>query len=372
MGTITCAGSTAVAEEFAPPKPSALPFISVILPVYNEERAISRVLYSLLDQDYPRHRMEILVVDGMSTDETRRKVNAAAVDSRVRLLNNPRRIMAAGFNLGLKASRGDIIVMMGGHTEIARDYLKCSASLLQQGFADCVGGPIHTVGETDAARAISLAMSCRFGVGGVAFRVGCEQRKYVDTVAYGAYTRSIIERTGMLDEEFVRNQDDEFNYRLRKLGGKILIAPELNSTYTSRSSMRSLWLQYFRYGYWKVRVLQKHPRQLQWRQFAPMAFVVSLLLGLILTVLRPEIGVRFTLFTIGSYLMATLYVTGLLVRRSNWKFAPLLFVSFPVLHLSYGIGFLVGLVKFSNRWRNRESTGRSDGNGFSTLLGSRH
>jgi len=331
---------------------SELPFVSIIMPIRNEERAIARVLKCLLAQDYPHDRMEIIVADGMSTDGTRGIVSAAAAcDSRVRLLDNPRRIMPSGFNFGLKAARGDIIIMMGGHTEIARDYVSTSAALLQKGLADCVGGPIRTVGETGVAQAISLAMSSRFGVGGSAFRIGCCERKYVDTVAFGAYTRAIMERAGPLDEELVHAQDDEFNYRLRKLGGKILITPELHSQYTSRSSMPSLWRQYFHYGYWKVRILQKHPRQMQLRQFVPAVFVLSILASLILAVVRPAIGTGMMLLLGGSYLLTMLCVSMSLAFRSEWRLAPVLALSFPVLHLSYGSGFLVGLAKFCNRWR---------------------
>lgn len=342
-----------VAEE----KPSTremseLPFVSIVMPVHNEERLIARVLECLLAQVYPPDRMEIIVADGMSTDRTRALVSAAAArDSRIRLLDNPRRIMPSGFNLGWKAARGDIILMMGGHTELSPDYVRTSADLLQKGLADCVGGPIKTVGETHVAQAISLAMSSPFGVGGSSFRIGCCERKYVDTVAFGAYTRNILESAGPLDEEFVRNQDDEFNYRVRKLGGKILITPELRSKYTSRSSIPSLWRQYFQYGYWKVRVLQKHPRQMQLRQFIPAAFVFSLLVSLILSVVSPAIGIPILLLVCGAYLLTLLFVSSSLILRNKWRLAPALALSFPVLHFSYGSGFLVGLAKFCNRWR---------------------
>lgn len=333
-----------------------LPLVSVIMPIRNEERAISGVLDCLLAQDYPQDRLEILVSDGMSTDSTRRMVStASAGDSRIRLLDNPQRIMATGFNLGLKAAKGDILIMMGGHTQVATNYVSTAVSLLQKGLADCVGGPINTVGETVVAQAISLAMSSRFGVGGSAFRIGSRERRYVDTVAFGAYTRNMMERAGPLDEQFVRNQDDEFNYRMRKLGGRILIDPELRSWYTSRSSIRTLWRQYFQYGYWKVRVLEKHPRQMQLRQFVPAAFVLSLLLSLILAAVRPKIGNRMMLLEGGSYFLATLLVSMSLVGgRRRWRLAPALAVSFPVLHFSYGAGFLVGLAKFSIRRRPRE------------------
>jgi len=329
------------------------PFVSIILPVRNEQNTIRPVLECLLSQDYPRDRMEIIVADGMSSDNTRQIVSLAAeVDQRIRLTDNPRRIMAAGFNAGLSVAHGDIIIMMGGHTELAVDYVKACCSLLQEGIADCVGGPINTVYQTDRAEAISLAMSSRFGVGGVAFRVGCRSRKYVDTVAFGAYTRDIIERIGRLDEEFVRGQDDEFNYRLRKLGGRILIAPEIRSRYTSRSSIRSLWRQYFQYGYWKVRVLQKHPRQMQFRHFVPAAFVCALLLSLLMVAIRPAIGKDVFLSLLGMYLLATAAVSIWLVgRRRRWGLAPSLALSFPMLHFSYGIGFLVGLAKFWKCWR---------------------
>lgn len=332
---------------------SELPVVSIIMPVRNEEHSITRVLACLRAQDYPRDRMEFIIADGRSTDGTCRMVSlAAAHDSRIRLLDNPQRIMASGFNLGLRAARGDVMIMMGGHTEVATDYVTAAVSLLQEGLADCVGGPINTVGETVIAKAISLAMSSRFGVGGSAFRTGCQERKFVDTVAFGAYTRKILEHVGPLDEEFVRNQDDEFNYRLRKLGGRILIAPELRSRYSSRSSIPLLWRQYFQYGYWKVRVLQKHPRQMQFRQFVPAVFVLALLLSLILAVIHPAIGSRLTLLVCGSYLLATLLVSiPLACTREQWRLAPALALSFPVLHLSYGTGFLVGLAKFCNRWR---------------------
>ena len=337
-----------VADRASSPKVAA-PMVSIIMPVRNEEKHIASVLQSLIGQDYPHDRMEIIVADGMSTDGTRQSISATT-DRRIRLLDNPRRMMAAGFNLGLKAAGGDIIIMMGGHTQIATDYVKTSVALLQNGDADCVGGPIRTVGETEVATAISLAMSSRFGVGGTAFRIGCREPKYVDTVAFGAYTRKIMDQAGPLDEEFVRGQDDEFNYRLRKLGGKILLAPGLRSRYTSRSSFGSLWRQYFQYGYWKVRVLQKHPRQMQLRQFVPAGFVLCLLASLMMAVARPIVGRAMFLLLGGSYLIAMLLVTASLASRNRWRLAPVLALTFPVLHFSYGIGFLVGLIRFCNRW----------------------
>jgi succinoglycan biosynthesis protein ExoA len=329
---------------------SELPFASIILPVRNEECYITRTLQCLRNQIYPRSRTEIIVVDGISTDDTRLIVGAtAALDGRVLLLDNRREIMAAGFNLGLRAARGEMIIMMGGHTELSPSYLHTCAALLQAGVADCVGGPIETVGETYAARAIAVAMSSRLGVGNSPFRIGCAEQKYVDSVAFGAYTRKIIERTGDLDEEFVRGQDDEFNYRLRKVGGRILIVPQLQSRYASRSSVASLWRQYFQYGYWKVRVLQKHPRQMQWRQFVPALFVSGLAILSMVSVVRPRIGSPL----LGGTLFAYVTVVGLaslFLTRRHLRLAPAVALSFVVLHFSYGVGFLAGMIGFWRYW----------------------
>jgi GT2 family glycosyltransferase len=273
----------------------------------------------------------------------------AAQDARVRLVDNPARIMACGFNTGLRRARGQIIVMLGGHTEIEPNYLNNCVRHLRQGKADCVGGPINTICQTSKAAAIALALSSRFGVGGVAFRLGTNKEQYVDTVAWGAYTREIIERVGPLDEELVRDQDDEYNYRLRKFGGRILLAPDVRSSYYSRSSLRALWHQYFQYGCWKVRVMQKHPRQMQLRHFVPPAFVAALVTSLLLT---PVSAVGTWLFALvaGSYLVANLGASMSTVRKDTWRLFPVLPITFATIHLSWGLGVLVGLVRFWNRW----------------------
>jgi cellulose synthase/poly-beta-1,6-N-acetylglucosamine synthase-like glycosyltransferase len=329
-----------------------LPLVSVIMPVRNEQKAIRRSLAAVLAQDYPRDRLEVLVADGMSVDGTRASVSEiAARDARVRLVENPGRIMASGFNTGMRLARGEILVMLGGHTEIEPDYVRHCVRPLQQGRAECVGGPINTICKTSKAAAIALAMSSRFGVGSVAFRLGTNKEQYVDTVAFGAYTREIIERAGPLDEELIRNQDDEYNYRLRKLGGRILLVPEVHSSYYSRSSLRALWRQYFQYGYWKVRVMQKHPRQMQFRHFVPPAFVAVLLTSLLLVPLS-AVGMWLFGLVAGSYVVANIGASLSLVavRKGTWRLFPLLPAAFATIHLSWGLGVLVGLVRFWNRW----------------------
>jgi glycosyltransferase involved in cell wall biosynthesis len=326
--------------------------VSVIMPVRNEGKAIRRSLQAVLAQDYPSEKLEVLVADGMSNDGTRDILQAiAAQDARVRIVDNPARIMASGFNKALGQARGEFIVMMGGHTEIAPNYVSTCVSALQQGLAECAGGSTETQAESDWAEAIALALSSRFGVGPVAFRVGCAERKYVDTVAFGAYSRRIIDQIGVLDEELVRNQDDEFNYRLRKEGGRILLLPGIPARYTSRATLRSLWNQYFQYGYWKVRVLQKHPRQMQPRQFAPALFVSALALSLLAWCLAP--GAKWLVVMLGGLYLSTSLAASLAVasRSRKWRLLALLPAVFATLHFAYGFGFLAGLAHFWKRWQ---------------------
>jgi glycosyltransferase involved in cell wall biosynthesis len=326
------------------------PLVSVIMPVRNEGAAIQRSLDSVLAQDYPKEHLEVLVADGMSDDGTRDLLSGYAErDARIRIIDNPARIMVTGFNAGLDVSRGEVVIMLGGHSEIAPDYVGNCVRYLQQDLADCVGGPIETIANSAMGSAIALAMSTPFGIGGVAFRVGTETEGYVDTVAFGAYTRKIITQGGRLDEELVRNQDDEYNYRLRKLGARILLSPAIRSRYYSRSTLGALWSQYFQYGLWKVRVMQKHPRQMRPRQFAPPLFVAACLLSLGLSLFSP-LGLWLCALVFGSYLLANLCCSFLAVRKGSWKLLPLLPVIFATLHFSYGSGFLLGLARFWNRW----------------------
>ena len=322
--------------------------VSIIMPVRDESAYIERSLGAVLRQDYPVERTEILVIDGMSTDGTREYIRAQqAAHTRLRLIDNPRHIVPPGMNIGIAQAKGDIIVRVDGHCEIAPDYVsRCVEHLLADGV-EAVGGPIETVGETDEAQTIALAMSSWFGVGGSAFRTVKDRPALVETVAFPAYRRQTLERLGPFDEQLVRNQDDEYNYRLLKDGGRILLSPDIRSRYYSRSSLRSLWRQYYQYGYWKVRVMQKHPRQMRWRQFVPPAFVAGLIGSSILGLFSRPFR-RLGSWIVGLYLVANLLASLSLGREHGRQHIPRLLIIHPILHLSYGLGFLVGLVSFFN------------------------
>jgi succinoglycan biosynthesis protein ExoA len=336
------------------------PPVTLILPIRNESAYIERCLQSILAQDYPADRMEILIADGMSTDDTRAILQQYIPSAMLRtslqhssfiLLNNPGGIVPTGMNIALRRARGEIIIRVDGHCVIAPDYVSNCIKHLQKDGVDGVGGPMESIGETSIAKAIAIGMSSPFGVGNSAFRTVFGRDMLADTVPFPAYTREIIERAGLYDEELVRNQDDEYNYRIRELGGRIMLAEDVRSAYFSRTSLKGLWRQYFQYGLYKVRVLQKHPRQMSPRQFVPPAFVLALLVSAFLAgfaSLRPLSPVIPILY-LTINLLASLYTA----YNRGWKYLPLLPITFAILHLSYGLGFLTGLLKFWNRWGDK-------------------
>jgi succinoglycan biosynthesis protein ExoA len=351
-----------------------LPLVTVILPIRNEARHIARCLDAVSSQDYPRERMEILVVDGMSDDGTRAIVaraferwNVGTLEcSRARLLDNPERIVPTALNRGIRQARGSVIIRVDGHTVIARDYVRKCVEVLATTQADNVGGPMNAVGQTLVAQAIAIASSSRFGVGSALFHYA-DEPGCVDTVYMGAYRREVFDRIGLFDEELVRNQDDEFNYRLTRSGGKIWLDPEICSDYFSRATLRGLWKQYLEYGFWKVRVIRKHGRPASWRHLVPGAFVLALLGSSILGLLVQSPLYFFAVLL--SYLFVSLSVSLWLAARRGWRYATILPVAFATMHVAYGVGFLTGLVRFglnrpvpvlSRREGGLDST-RSDG-----------
>ncbi len=327
---------------------------TIIVPIRNEFAHIESGLYAILAQDYPADQMEILIVDGMSTDNTRKVINdfiSLHPQLDVHILDNPDKIVPTGMNIAVRRARGEVIIRVDGHTLIAPDYVRQCIEILIRTHADNVGGRMNAAGRTPFGKAVVLATSTPFGIGGGRFHYS-DTEEWVDTVYMGAWPRRVFEKIGLFDEELVRDQDDEFNYRLREQGGRILLAPDIRSEYTVRSTPRSLWSQYYQYGFWKVRVMQKHPRQMSLRQFVPPVFVLTLLLGLFIRFSSPGDFLALHMVA-GVYLLANLGVSLWTASRRGWPallYLPLVFV---ILHLSYGLGFLAGLVKFANRWGDR-------------------
>ena len=328
---------------------SSFPFVSVLMPVRNEGEFIRHSLGAVLAQNYPQDRMEVIVADGRSTDGTRNTVTEIARQhTNVLLLDNQQEIVATGLNLALGLAKGEIIVRVDGHTIINTNYVRECVRALKESGGDNVGGCMSAVSDRAFGRAVAAATSSRFGVGGARFHYS-DREEWVDTVYLGAWKRDVFHRIGKFDEEMVRNQDDEFNYRLRAAGGRILLEPRIQSSYFNRATIRSLWKQYFQYGYWKVRVLQKHPRQMQPRQFVPAFFVLALAL-LIITALVVSVGKYILVAIVTTYVIGNLFASTLASAKAGWQLLPLISFAFIVIHFAYGCGFLVGLVRFWNRW----------------------
>jgi glycosyltransferase involved in cell wall biosynthesis len=338
--------------QMAEPRTHAtLPLVTILMPVRNEAAFLERSLGSVLLQDYPSDRLEILVLDGISDDRTREIVRKLqAQHSNLALIDNPGRIVATGLNIGLKRARGTIIVRVDGHTEIASDYVSECVAALSRRRADNVGGRMTATGDGAFGSAVAIATSSPFGVGDAHFHYS-DKEQWVDTVYLGAWPREVFERIGLFDEELVRDQDDEFNYRLRAAGGRILLVPSIRSLYTVRGSASRLWRQYFQYGYWKVRVLQKHFRQMKPRQFVPPIFVASLA-ALAIAAAASPLALGGLIAVSGLYFSVNI-VASVAAARRRWRLLALVAISFAILHFAYGTGFLAGLFRFVRRWRDQ-------------------
>ena len=319
------------------------PTISIVLPCRNEERYIGACLDSILATTYPLERIELLVVDGMSEDRTREIVTGYATRQRtVRLLDNRRRITPAALNVGIRAATGEIIMRMDAHVVYPPQYIPRLIDALQTSDADNVGGVILTLpaDSSTMARAIAIGLSHPFGVGNAYFRIGVGAPRWVDSVPFGCFRRELFDRIGLFDEDLIRNQDDEFNLRLIKYGGRILLLPDVISYYFARRSLPDLARMYYQYGYYKPLVARKVDGVMTWRQLVPGLFVLTLI-GTI--VLAPVLLVRRVGIAVAATYIATLLacVVGA-VRRHGWRCALALAAVFPTIHFSYGFGSLRG------------------------------
>lgn len=319
------------------------PLVSVVVPVFNEERWIERCLQSILTQDYPPQLMEVLVVDGMSTDSTRDIVTRVArEDDRVRLLDNPRRRQPYAMNIGIQAARGEVIVRVDGHGTVTTGHVRrCVEYLLSTG-AEHVGGVSRATGTSYVGRAIALALTSPFGVGSARFRY-TDQEGQVDHVPWGAYRRDTFTRVGLFDERFLIGEDTELDFRINRAGGTVRLSPEIVTDYYCRASFPALARQYFSYGMARIRMVRKHGGLPSLRVLFPASFVCSFFLLATLSLIIPLAPAVLALTAL--YAVAAVGASLPLAARSGWRYLPLLPLAFLTLHLSHGCGFLSGLVR---------------------------
>jgi cellulose synthase/poly-beta-1,6-N-acetylglucosamine synthase-like glycosyltransferase len=356
-------GVAAATPPSAPHALDELPSVSIVIPCYNEERYIYKVLENLAGQYQPTHS-EIIVVDGRSTDRTRERVaefKSAYPSLRVRLVDNPARQIPAGVNLGIEAASGDIIVRMDAHAIPSANYVRYCVKQLQGGaegeraeeeVVAVVGMPIRIYpgAETRAARAIALAVAHPFGIGDAKYRMPDRTAaEFVDTVPFGVFRKSLWREVGGFNEALLTNEDYDFHYRIRQRGKRILLDPSGHTVYYARPTIRELARQYFRYGTWKAQMVKLHPRSLRPRHLVAPAFVA----GVVSTALagfwwRPAWWLL--LLAVVPYTLLALVCAFKLARRGrDMALLPFVAVIFPVLHVTWGSSFWLGLVRAPRR-----------------------
>ncbi len=321
---------------------------TIIIPCRNEETHIGACLDSIIASDYPREQMEVLVVDGMSDDGTRAVVKKYSdAYPFIALIDNPRRIVPTALNIGIGRARGDVIVRMDAHNSYAPDYVSKCVRYLEEYNADNVGGVWITVSGADTvmARSIALALSHPFGAGNAFYRIGSKTPRFVDTVPFGCFRKALFSRMGLFDEELVRNQDDEFNARIIRNGGKILLAPDIVSRYYARPTLGKLWRLYFQYGRFKPLVARKIGSVTTLRQLMPSMLVSSFVILGMLSLLHSVFGLFFVIL-LSVYAGLTIALSAGLAVKSGLQHIRALPLVFWTLHFSYGLGYLKGIWDF--------------------------
>ncbi len=320
--------------------------VSVIIPCRNEEKTIQLVLDAIYGQTYPREWMQVVIADGFSEDRTREKIadfKTAHPDLDVLVVDNFQRVIPAGLNAAIKASRGDVIVRMDAHSIPNPDYVALCVDALERNVAQNVGGVwnIQPGKNSWMARSIAAAAGNPLAVGDAHYRF-TDKAAYVDTVPYGSYKRELFEEIGLFDETLLANEDYELNTRILQSGGKIWLDPKIRCTYFARSNLPALMKQYYGYGFWKMQMLKRYPETLRWRQALPPAFVLGLLVTLLTGIFwKPSLYLFAAV--LGLYLLILVAIG---IHMAIKKRDILMLIGIPLaiitMHFSWGSGFIAG------------------------------
>ena len=338
-----------------------LPFISVILPVRNEEKYIEACVASIFAQDYPAELMEVLFVDGRSEDRTVALLHELQkAHPQIVVLDNPNRTVPYAMNIGIRDSRGEVIVRLDAHAEYPEDYVRLSVETLLTQDCDNAGGVFETRGRGFMGEAIAEMLRTPLGVGNATYRLTKEDG-YVDTVPFGCYKRALFERIGGFDERMTRNQDNELNFRIRKSGGKIYLNHNIRVLYYCRDTIRGIMKMGFMNGKWNVITMTLVPGSMGVRHFVPLAFVLSTILLVLLTLLtRSMLFGGLLALEWGAYLLLDFFYAYTIAKEKGWRFFPVEVILYPAFHFAYGFGSLRGITAlpaFLREDRSRDTTG---------------
>lgn len=318
------------------------PTISIVIPMRNEELYISECIEGFMNQTYPSDRFNVIVVDGMSDDKSVNIVKSYQKKYKnILLLDNKKKIASNGFNIGIKASENNYVGIFSAHSVPNKDYIEIAINTIQRSGAECVGGPMDAKSRSLVGSAISYATSVPFGIGASKFHYS-KKEEFVQTVYQGIFDRKIFDRIGFFDEDLIRNQDDEMSYRIRKSGGKILFNPQIKSIYHSRSTLVGLARQYFQYGLYKPLVFKKLRYGMQVHHFIPSIFTLYILLFINYYV-YPSFYIPLAFYVATSIIYTFKAILN--------KVPAMTFIIFPILHISYGLGFLFGIPKMISAGR---------------------
>lgn len=320
-------------------------FVSIIIVMRNEEKYIEKCLLSILNQDYPKDNYEIIIVDGMSDDKSVQIINKYKKSNNFRLFFNEKKTLASGWNIGIKNSKGSIVIRPDAHSTIESNFIKENIKTLQDNpDAICVGGRINSISKNGKiSTIISAVLSSPFGVGNSQFRIG-NKSGYVDTVAYGAYKKEIFEQVGFFNEYLERNQDLEMHSRIKRNGGKFYFNPKIKSNYYTRSTVKGFVKQAYKNGKWNIITLAWERKALSIRHLIPLIFVLSLIINISLSMF----STFFLLVLICEaimYLIGSICATINIFNKIRKKEAFISVVLFFLLHTSYGIGSIIGFIK---------------------------
>jgi succinoglycan biosynthesis protein ExoA len=324
------------------------PSVSVIVPCYNEQATIGKLLEAIYAQTFPRADLEVVIADGMSSDGTQGVIKTFAdshPDLQLVVVDNPKQHIPAGLNVAIKKARGEIILRLDAHSMPYPDYISRCIACLEAGLGDNVGGiwEVQPGASTWMAQAIAVAGIHPLGVGDALYRYA-KRAASADTVPFGAFKRELLALTGYFDETLLTNEDYEFNARIRKAGGTVWLDPSIRSIYFARTTLPGLARQYFRYGFWKWRMLRRYPETLLWRQGLPPLFVLSLLglglLGFFLPIFWVLLGIEIFLYAI--ILIAAGIMTA--AKRKKISLAVGLPLAIACMHICWGSGFLWSMI----------------------------